>query len=144
MKHPYILMLESDPHDRELTMEFFAKDKRNIHVDFLSYSYEVLPYLHSAPSLPALILLRLNAVPDTGLLVLESLKRNEAFQHVPVIILSEGTTSKLITQCYASGANTVIDKPFTYEETNIKIQYFLQYWFDVAALPKVGQVLNLN
>lgn len=104
----------------------------------------MLPYLGRARCLPALILLRLNAVPDTGLLVLESIKRNEAFQHLPVIILGEGTPSKLIAQCYASGANTVIDKPFTYEETNIKIQSFLQYWFDVAALPKVEQVVNLN
>lgn len=29
MKHPYILMLESDLQDRELTLEFFTNDKRH-------------------------------------------------------------------------------------------------------------------
>jgi CheY-like chemotaxis protein len=85
--------------------------------------------------LPALILLRFNAVPETGLQVLRTLKVNTAFQHLPVIILGESAPADLVAQCYSAGANTVINKPFTFELANTKISSFIKYWFDVAELP---------
>src|SRR5687767_7640347 len=106
MSNPYILMLEPDTHDREITTEFFENDNHNIRIEFLSYSHEVIPFLRIAPSLPALILLRFNAVPETGLQVLTALKANTAFQHLPVIILGESTSPDLVAKCYAAGANT--------------------------------------
>jgi CheY-like chemotaxis protein len=75
------------------------------------------------------------ARPENGLKVLTSIKTNEAFQHLPVIILGENTQHELVAKCYAAGANTVINKPFTFELTNAKINSFIEYWFGVAELP---------
>jgi CheY-like chemotaxis protein len=135
MSSRYILMLEPDPHDREITHEFFEKNNRDIRVEFLSYSHEVIPFLRSASSLPTLILLRFNAIPETGLHVLRAIKANVSFQHLPVIILGESTPADAVTQCYAAGASTFINKPFTFELADAKISSFIKYWFDVAELP---------
>ena len=128
-------MLEPDANDRELTREFFERDRRNISVEFLSYSHEVLPFLRSADALPMLIMLRINSVPETGLFVLTNLRSEKRFRQLPVIILGENTQPELVEKCYAAGANTVINKPFTFDQANLKINSFIQYWFNVAELP---------
>jgi CheY-like chemotaxis protein len=142
MNNPYILMLESDNDDREVTRKFFENNALNIGVEFLNYSHEVIPYLKLSLTLPALILMRMNAVPETGLLVLGYLKASKAYQHLPVIILGENTQPWLIEKCYAAGANSVINKPFTFDEANIKINSFIHYWFNVAELPNRQELIQ--
>jgi CheY-like chemotaxis protein len=130
----YILMLESDSHDRELTKEYF--NERNIPFQFLLSSDEVMSFLNAKRNdflpLPKLILLSMYSIPETGLNVLQEIKSHQDFRHIPVIVLGENTQPDLIKQCYFHGANTCINKPFTNELTDIKIKAFLNYWFDVA------------
>lgn len=144
MNQPYILLLENDSHDRELTLEYFGKSEVSIGIEFLTYSNEVVPYLKNAETLPALILLRINAVPQTGLEVLKAIKANAGFKHIPVVILGENTQPNLVNECMAAGAASVINKPFTYALTDAKINAFIQYWFKVVELPsaKVEQLQN--
>jgi two-component system, response regulator len=136
MNNRYILMLESDVHDREITGEFFEGNIGEVRVEFLTYSHEVIPFLQNAESLPSLILLRINSVPETGLDILRTLKTTIAFKHLPVIILGENTLPALIDECYAMGANTVINKPVSLSLTGSKINSFIAYWFEVAELPR--------
>jgi CheY-like chemotaxis protein len=105
MNQPYILLLENDSHDRELTLEYFGKSEVSIGIEFLTYSNEVIPYLKDAETLPALILLRINAVPQTGLEVLKVIKANAGFRHIPVIILGENTQANLVNECMAAGCS---------------------------------------
>lgn len=130
----YILMLESDRQDRELSSTYFKE--RNIPLQFLQSSSEVLSFLNDKFNdylpLPKLILLTMNSIPESGLHVLQQIKTNDSFRHIPVIVLGENTQADLIKQCYAYGANTFINKPFTNELTDIKIKAFIHYWFEVA------------
>ena len=132
----YILMLESDAHDRELSKNYF--DAHAITVEFLKLSNEVLPFLKgvsNADALPALLILSMNAFPDNGLEVLTKVKAVDSFKHIPIIMLGENTQPDLIKECYAKGACTFINKPFTTQLTDISIRSFIQYWFEVAQLP---------
>jgi CheY-like chemotaxis protein len=138
MKNGYILMLEADAQDRELSSEYFKS--RNISCEFLSYSNEVMTFLNrkliEMQPLPKVIIVSLHAVPDTGLFVLQEIKHNDFFNHIPVVVLGESTHPDMIKRCYAEGANTFINKPFTSEETAKKINVFLDYWSEVAELSK--------
>lgn len=133
-KKDYILMLESDPADREISNDYFREG--NIPVQFLISSNEVMTFLQSRQDdylpLPRIILLSMRSIPETGLTVLKQVKQHADFKHIPVIVLGENTQSDLIKMCYANGANTFINKPFTNDLTDIKIKSFIQYWFDVA------------
>jgi CheY-like chemotaxis protein len=133
-KKEYILMLEGDLNDQEISNDYFRE--QNIRLEFLHTSREVLPFLltrlQNNETLPRLILLSLHSVPDSGLEVLQQIKLHDAFRHIPVVVLGENTQPELIKSCYEHGANTFINKPFTNSQTEIKIKSFLHYWFDVA------------
>lgn len=130
----YILMLEPDHHDRELSKAYF--DNHGIGLTFLSYSNELIAMLQSnlveRQPLPRLILLNANSVPDNGGKVLEQVKSNYSFRHIPVIMLCEYPHPDFVKQYYAAGASTVISKPFSDQMTDMKINTFIQYWFEVA------------
>jgi CheY-like chemotaxis protein len=130
----YVLMLESDLQDRELSGRYFVE--RNIPLEFLTSSNEVITFLNnklaSKSALPRIILLSMRSIPETGLHVLQQIKSDLNFKHIPVVVLGENTQSDLIKRCYEDGANTFINKPFTNELTDIKVKAFLHYWFDVA------------
>lgn len=127
-------MLESDAHDRELSQNYF--DAHVLPVKFLKLSNDVVPFLKEyATALPALILLSMNSFPDKGIDVLTEVKAIDYLKHIPVILLGEDTQDDLIKACYAKGASSFINKPFTTELTDVSIRSFIQYWFEVAKLP---------
>ncbi|MEO6301709.1 MAG: response regulator, partial [Bacteroidia bacterium] len=135
----YILMLENDQHDRETSSNYF--DPNQIRVEFLQFSNEVIPFLNDkekSNSLPALILLSMNSLPEIGLTVLNNIKAIEQFKHIPVIVLGENTQPELVKACYGAGASTFVNKPFTSQLTDISIRSFIQYWFEVAELPQAN------
>src|SRR5688572_26243085 len=136
MMDQYILMLESDPDDREISAGYF--NAHNIPVEFADHSYELERSLEekyiSGQKFPALTILNINSRPDNGLTVLQKIKSSERFCHIPVIILGEFIPPDLLTACYKAGANTVINKPSTAQHTDQKISSFIEYWFKVAAL----------
>jgi response regulator RpfG family c-di-GMP phosphodiesterase len=129
-------MLENDPVDRETTLIILNEKFPGVDVNFLSYSNEVMIYLMdkvlSGKSLPHLVLLSMNSIPDNGLTVLKEVRNIPSLRHLPVIILGENTLPSMIKACYDAGANTFISKPMSNESTHYKIGTFMNYWFEVA------------
>ena len=136
MKHGFILMLERDAVDREITLNHFLSMREDVEIKFLTFSNEVIPFLteivlESKP-LPQLVILSMNSIPENALLVVKELKSKPGLKHIPVIILGEDTDQRLIKECYYAGTNSFINKPFTNEETGAKICSFINYWLDVS------------
>ncbi|MES2513588.1 MAG: response regulator [Bacteroidota bacterium] len=142
-KNKYILMLESDEHDRETSSKYF--ETSNISYEFLKFSHEVIPFLKQRRQfglLPSIILLSMNSMPEMGISVLKEIKSVTSLKHIPVILLGENTQSNLIKESYANGASTFINKPFTNTLTDLSIKSFIQYWFEVAQLPDESPTLS--
>lgn len=140
--HRYILMLENDAHDRELSRDYFKSEM--IPFEFLTLSSEVVPFLDSAIKnnrLPAIILLSMNAMPENGYQVLQKLKSSPLYKHIPVIILGENTQAELIRKCYQEGVSTFINKPLKQDLIDKTIRNFLHYWFNVAELPRDATIV---
>jgi CheY-like chemotaxis protein len=127
----YILMVEDDPDDRQLTQQTLQDIGLSVPIQFLSQSDEVFSFLERH-ALPAIILIDYNISPDNGVEVLKSLKSHPAYRHIPVIILSESAAPTYVTECYRHGANTFVAKPFTSNGTRKKIESFFTYWLEVA------------
>lgn len=148
MAKGYILMLEGDEQDRELSKYYF--NSHDIKFDFIRFSYEFIPFLkHKAQegNLPSVILLSMYSTPDTGLEILRELKAINEFKAIPVVVLGENTEIELIRECYALGASTFINKPLTAHSTDLTVKTFLRYWFEVAEFPftqKTGRKVTVN
>jgi len=127
-------MLEADAASRELSSGHF--NARNVPHEFLSYSNEVMTFLHRKlidnEALPRVIILKLQAAPQNGFYVLQEVKDNDHFKHIPVVIMGENTPPDMVKRCYEYGANTVVNKQVEGEQTESRINAFLDYWFGVA------------
>jgi len=79
-----------------------------------------------------LILIDYNSTPDDGIEVLKKLKSNNAYNDIPVVILSDSDHPRYKNECYQNGASSFIKKPATAVATNKKIASFFNYWLTVV------------
>ena len=76
---------------------------------------EVLDFLETEGSEIGLILLDWNMPVMNGLEVLETIKKNNIYTHIPVLIVSTESEDDKMSRAFAAGAKGYISKPFTPE-----------------------------
>ncbi|WP_082886314.1 response regulator [Flavisolibacter tropicus] len=126
----YILMLEDDYDDRYFTSEVMKGLDIAVPIRFLSNTDLLFATLEE--SNPLLIVIDYNLHPETGLEVLQKIRRHPTYQHIPVVILGDTKNPDFVTKCYQCGANTYATKPTTIDATKNKIELFFKYWLEVA------------
>lgn len=131
LKQPFVLMLEEDPDDRQLTESVLFELGFDVPVHYVSYSNELFDQLQSEEK-PSLILLDYNATPSTAIEILKELKTNHQYKHIPTVVLGEGLPEHYIRECYQLGANSYITKPASNQKTREKIETFFRYWLNVV------------
>lgn len=135
----YILMLEDDADDRELTQSIFAENSFDIGVEFLACDNDAVRYLEERKAqnmhLPSLILIDKYIHSGEGSDILDAIKSDRRFAHIPVVMISGSDLPSDIEECYRLGANSYIVKPSYNDDTVRKIATFVSYWFQVAELP---------
>ena len=138
----YVLMLQTDVDDRDITEAMLSGIDLVIPVKFLDNMDELASFV-TEQGQPALILISENE-KHTGIEIIRRLKNNSFYKHIPLVILAERSLSEYVKECYAAGASTVIIKPSTLELTKKKIENFFDYWFKVAELPLESTVESIN
>lgn len=141
-----ILMVEDDHDDRHITQSLFAEKGYNIQLKFLDETDKLITFLEDAAiegDIPDLILLDLNLPRKSGYELLKELKTHSQFHIIPVVIVSGTAHSQEVRECYRLGANSFIQKPFTDQHTQEKIETFVSYWFRVTELPAVQSHTNV-
>jgi CheY-like chemotaxis protein len=128
----YVLMLENDGDDRYITQSTVKELNLDIPVRYEYWSASILKALENDK--PGIILLAYNTSPEHGLEIVKLIKNDKNYSSTPVIVLIEQLPDNLIKKYYAAGANTVIRKPSSVEQTSKKIKTFFDYWFGVAEL----------
>ena len=76
---------------------------------------EVLDFLEREGNEIGLILLDWNMPVMNGLEVLETIKKNNVYTHIPVLIVSTESEDDKMSKAFAAGAKGYISKPFTPE-----------------------------
>jgi CheY-like chemotaxis protein len=78
--------------------------------------------------LPKLILLKLDLPHMTGFQVLEWLRKQAEFRHMPVVVVTESVFSPEVTRAYRAGANSFVAKPQDLTEYPAALKQVLDFW----------------
>lgn len=139
MKNVNILLVEDNEGDILLTVEALEEGRIANIISVARDGQEALEKLEVSfqkGQLPDLILLDINLPKLNGHEVLEQLKQNEHFKHVPVIILSTSSSEMDILKSYKNHANCFITKPVEIDEFVKAIESIEDFWFSIVKLPK--------
>ena len=128
---PYVVMLQTDPDDQYLTEETLSEIRPSLTIKYFERMQEMESYSKEYGE-PGLILLN-----DTGTITergqtLRHLKSHPSYNHIPVVVLGERSSTDYIKECYRAGASTFIIKPSSLNATRKKIDLFFSYWSEVA------------
>lgn len=143
MKKKYILLVEDNPDDEELTIMALQHSKIANEVVVVHDGVEALEHLFGrGPSadlgmneLPQVILLDLKMPRLGGLDVLKRIRSEQRTQLLPVVILTSSSEEEDILSSYRLGANSYVRKPIEFRRFAEAIQQLGLYWLIINQTP---------
>ena len=147
MENKWILLVEDNADDEELTVRALKKNKILNELVVTRDGAEALEYLlgtgdnawRETHILPAVILLDLKLPKIDGLEVLRRLRDNEKTAHVPVVILTSSKEEVDIATAYKNGCNSYIRKPVDFTQFNEAVQHMGLYWLILNEPPAINR-----
>ncbi|MBW3468652.1 response regulator [Arthrospiribacter ruber] len=141
-KEIHILLVEDNEGDILLTKE--ALDERNIknQLSVARDGEEALDFIYQRGKFehvkePDLVLLDINLPKLNGHEVLQTIKSDKKYRHIPVLMLTTSSSSKDIFASYDKHANSFITKPLEVDSFQEAIASIEEFWLNTAKLPKV-------
>ena len=143
MKKKYILLVEDNPDDEELTLMALQHSNIANEVVVVHDGVEALDYLFGSGKSPALemndlpqvILLDLKMPRLGGLDVLKHIRSEPRTQLLPVVILTSSSEEEDILSSYRLGANSYVRKPIEFRRFAEAIQQLGLYWLIINQTP---------
>ena len=127
MSHIQILVVDDDPDDHLILLEYFRDTGNESFVKFLENGQKAIDYLNTVQdeaTLPNLIVLDLNMPILNGTQTLLQIKRDARLKGIPVIIFSTSDNDNERRKCLSFGALDYVVKPITYDEGLTMIEKF--------------------
>jgi CheY-like chemotaxis protein len=94
------------------------------------------PYEAMPP--PDLVLLDLDLPVVSGLDVLAALEQSPALRTIPVVVLTRSPRPEDVAECYARGANSVVERPIRIDAFEAKLRDVVRYWTETNRLERGG------
>ena len=131
-----LLLVEDDPMDVELIERVFRDLGKHKLLTVVRDGKEALDYLfgegefseRATKNVPDLVLLDLRLPKVDGLKVLAELKKNARTRVIPVVILSSSNQESDVSDSYALGANSYLQKPLDLDGLRQLISGVSSYW----------------
>ena len=133
-----VLMADDDPEDLCLIGDAFRRAGLADALRTVNDGEELLEYLHSPPegeTTPDLILLDLNMPRKDGRETLAEIKADPKLRHIPTVVLTTSAREEDVRACYELGANSYVQKPFTFDSMVAFTETLHHYWFEIVQLP---------
>ncbi len=136
MKDRFILLVEDNPDDEELTLISLKNSGVLNEVVVVRDGKEAVQFLfaegqykdRNPPILPAVILLDLQLPRLNGLEVLKQLRANPLTDCVPVVILTSSSEEEDVINSYKLGANSFVRKPVQFKRFADAVRQIGLYW----------------
>jgi len=131
MSKPYILLVEDNPDDVELTRRAFEKNHIANEVVVLNDGAAACDFLFAdrgGRGLPQVILLDLKLPKISGLELLERIRNDEATKLVPTVILTSSKQEEDLLEGYRLGVNSYVRKPVDFNEFVEAVRQVGLYW----------------
>jgi CheY-like chemotaxis protein len=127
--------VEDNPKDLELTLAALGKCQLANEIAVARDGAEALDYLYSrgahadrAPGEPAVVLLDLKLPKVDGLEVLETVKKDPAQRHIPIVMLTSSREEQDLVKSYSLGVNAFVVKPVDFRAFFEAIQDLGVFW----------------
>lgn len=134
----YILLVEDNPDDVELTLLAFKKNNFANEIRIVEDGQEALDFLLGNDpdgvtkwGYPVFILLDLKLPKINGHEVLKEIKSNQKTKRIPVVILTSSQEEEDIIKGYDYGANSYVRKPVDYQDFVQVVNKLGVYWLAV-------------
>jgi len=136
MSDRFILLVEDNPDDVELTVRALRKFHVRNEVVIVRDGAEALDYLFGTGAyasrdigmMPAVILLDLKLPKIDGLEVLRRLRADERTKLLPVVILTSSKEEQDLINGYKFGANSYVRKPVDFVQFSEAVRQLRLYW----------------
>ena len=136
----HILLVEDNEGDILLTKEALNQIKFHTTIsvakdgkEAIRYMEKVAPYTNAI--IPDIILLDINLPKMNGHEVLQNLKTNTQFSHIPVIMLTTSSAESDVLKSYKNYANCYITKPVEVDDFLNLIKTIENFWINIVQLP---------
>ncbi|NBC04921.1 MAG: response regulator [Bacteroidetes bacterium] len=134
----YILLVEDNPDDVELTILAFKKNNFANEIKVVEDGEKAIHFLSgknnegiSKFGYPELILLDLKLPKVNGHEVLKEIKADKKTRRIPVVILTSSQEEEDIIKGYDLGANSYVRKPVDYQDFVDVVNNLGVYWLAI-------------
>lgn len=136
MDKRFILLVEDNPDDEELTIRAFKKNNVGNEVMVARDGAEALDFLFGTGAhagrdtreQPQIVLLDLKLPKIDGLEVLRRLRSDERTKLLPVVVLTSSNEEQDLIRSYGLGANSYVRKPVDFGRFVEAVQQLGVYW----------------
>lgn len=142
-KQHCILVVDDNPDDLHFIQRAFEKIGMTDPIRTVSGGIEAIRYLAGEDPygdrlknpFPSLVLTDLRMTRGDGFHVLENIKKNPAWHHLPVLVMSNAEDRAEVSRCYQLGAEGYVVKPADVEELQRLLDLFRPLWLRHGVSP---------
>jgi len=132
-KEKIIVVIEDSGEDFETIEWLLKKTGYEFVLKRFEFADDAIDYLKNNPP-PVFVLLDLNLNGTDGHETLKTIKEDEKWCLIPVIILTTSTDPKDIEFCYRNGTAGYFHKPVNFEKFGRSLQILMDYWLYAVIL----------
>lgn len=145
MSERYVLLVEDNPDDEELTLLSLRKNNLSHDIVVVRDGVEALDFLfgnaqyanRDVTHLPTVILLDLKLPKLDGLGVLKRLRADERTRTLPIVVLTSSSQDADVIASYELGANSYVRKPVDFGAFVEAVSSLGLYWAVLNRPPPV-------
>jgi CheY-like chemotaxis protein len=124
-----VYIVDDDPDDRQIILDAFLENKYQGDYTFIESGDQLLENLRDPDTqFPSLIMLDLNMPGVMGLHVLQEIRSQKQYSHIPIIILTTSSLHMDRKLAYEFGTNCFLRKPNSFPDLVTLAEAIIKLW----------------